>query len=91
MGSCCNTGSAAQCSVEGCTVEGWGGEGVGGRFKRIYVYLQLTHVIVQQKPTQHCKAIILQTKINVFKKRIYRGMGVWKSQKYTFSFKKKKY
>ena len=61
-----NTGSSAQRSVEGCTVEGSDGKGVGRRFKRIYVYLQLTRVIVQQKPTQHCKAIILQTKINVF-------------------------
>ena len=41
---------------------GW----VGGRFKRegIYVYIQLIHVVVQQKPTQHCKTIMLQ-----FKKR----------------------
>ena len=40
--------------------EGW----VGGRLKRkrIYVYLQLIHVVVQQKLTQHCKAIILQFK-----------------------------
>ena len=27
-----------------------------------YVYLQLIHIVVQQKPTQHCKAIILQLK-----------------------------
>ena len=34
------------------------------RLKRegMYVYLKLTHVIVRQKPTQHCKAIILQFK-----------------------------
>ena len=34
----------------------------GGRLKRegIYVYLQLIHVAVQQKLTQHWKAIILQ-------------------------------
>ena len=39
------------------------GFGVGGKLNRnrIYMYLQLTHV-VQQKPTQHCKAIILQKK-----------------------------
>jgi len=39
---------------------------VGGRFKReeTYVYLGLIHVDVQQKPTQHCKATILQLKIN---------------------------
>ena len=42
-------------------LEGWGG--VGGMFKRqgIYVYLWLIH-IVWQKPTQRCKAIILQLK-----------------------------
>ena len=36
-----------------------------GRFKRegLYVYLWLIHVHVWQKPTQHCKAIILQLKI----------------------------
>ena len=40
--------------------------GVGwvGDFKRegIYVSLGLIHIIVWQKPTQHCKAIILQLK-----------------------------
>ena len=32
-----------------------------GRFKRdgIYVYLQLIHIVVQQKLIQHCEAIIL--------------------------------
>ena len=41
--------------------EEWDGSGVGGRLKRerIYVYLQLIHD-VQQKLTQHCKAIIPQ-------------------------------
>ena len=35
---------------------------VGGRFKRVgmCVYLWLIHVDVWQKPTQYCKAIILQ-------------------------------
>jgi len=39
---------------------------VGGSFKReeTYVYLWLIHVDVLQKPTQYCKAIILQLKIN---------------------------
>ena len=38
--------------------------GVGGRLKKeeICVYIQLTHVVVQQKLTQCCKAIILQWK-----------------------------
>jgi len=40
------------------------GYGVEGRFKRegTYVYLLLIHVVAGQKPTQHCKAIILQLK-----------------------------
>ena len=44
-------------------LEGW--YWVGGRFKRkeTYVYLRLIHVDVWQKPTQYCKAIILQLKI----------------------------
>ena len=39
---------------------------MGENFKRegTYVYLQLIHVDVWQKPTQYCKAIILQLKIN---------------------------
>ena len=42
---------------------GWG---VGGGFKRegTYVCLWLIHVDVWQKPTQYCKEIILQLKIN---------------------------
>ena len=41
---------------------------VGGRFKRegTCVYLWLIHADVWQKPTQYCKAIILQLKINQF-------------------------
>ena len=36
--------------------------GVGGRLRREgkYVYLWLIHFVEQQKPTQQCKAIILQ-------------------------------
>jgi len=39
--------------------------GVRGRLKGegIYVYLHLIHIVVQQKVTQYCKAIILQIKI----------------------------
>ena len=35
---------------------------VGGRFKRVwpYVELWLIHVVIRQKLTQPCKAIILQ-------------------------------
>jgi len=44
-------------------LEGW--DGVGGKLRRegAYVYLWLTHADVWQKPTKHCKAIILQLKI----------------------------
>ena len=37
-------------------------EELGGRLRRgvIYVYLRLIHIVGQQKPTQHYKAIILQ-------------------------------
>ena len=49
------------------------GREVGGRFKRegTYVYLWLIHVDVCQKPTQYCRAIILQLKINELKKKVY--------------------
>ena len=42
---------------------------VGERIEKVgtYVYLQLIHVDVWQKPTQNCKAIILQLKINNLK------------------------
>ena len=38
-----------------------------GRLKRegINVYLWLIHVVIWQKSTQYCKAIILQLKINL--------------------------
>ena len=40
---------------------------MGGRFKRegTFVYPRLIHVDVWQKPTQYCKAIVLQLKINI--------------------------
>ena len=43
---------------------------VGGMFQRMGTdgYLWLNHVNVWRKPTQHCKAIILQLKIDTFKK-----------------------
>ena len=42
---------------------------MGGRFKRegTYIYLWLIHVDVWQKPTQFCKAFILQLKNNFLK------------------------
>ena len=38
------------------------GGGVGGRLKseRIYVHMYVIHMVIQQKLTQHCKAIIRQ-------------------------------
>ena len=41
--------------------------GVGGRSGGTYVYLWLTHADIWQKPTQYCKALVLQLKINKFK------------------------
>ena len=45
-------------------LEGWdregGREAPEGGDMRTYVYIQLIHFVVQQKLTQHCKAIILQ-------------------------------
>ena len=31
-----------------------------GGWERLYVYISLIHFLVQQKLTQHCKAIIFQ-------------------------------
>ena len=57
-------------------LEQWDGKGGGGRFKRegTYVYLWRIHVDVWQKPTQHCKAIILQLKRNKFLKEREKGL-----------------
>ena len=58
-GSCCAAQefSSVLCDgLEGC-------DGVGGREAQegvMYVHTWLIHVVVQQKPTQHCKATILQ-------------------------------
>ena len=43
---------------------------MGGRFKRekMCVYLWLIHADVWQKPTQYCKTIIFQLKLNIFLK-----------------------
>ena len=49
--------------------------GVEQRFKRekTDVSLWLIHIVVQQKPTQHCKAIIFQLRI-IFKKYIKKSI-----------------
>ena len=56
----CNTGISPCDNSEGQDA------GLGARLHRegIYVYLRLIHKVVQRKPTQHCKAVILQLKIN---------------------------
>ena len=43
---------------------------VGGRFKRegTYTYLWPIHVNIWQKPSQYCKAILLQLKTSKLKK-----------------------
>ena len=56
-----------------------GGDGVGGgrdlqeRWD-IYIYLWLIHVDIWQKPTQYCKAIIFQLKINSIFKSIDKNV-----------------
>ena len=48
---------------------------VGERFKRewTYLYLGLLHIVVCQKPTHYCKAIILQLKVDKLKKKDASG------------------
>ena len=48
-------------------LEGWDGR-AEGRLKKegLYVYLQLIHVFIQQKLTQHCKARIFQSFLKEF-------------------------
>ena len=67
MGSCCITQGAQPSALWEPREVGWGL--VRGRLKReeMYVHLWLIHTAVQQKPTQHHRAIILQLKINLKK------------------------
>ena len=44
----------------------------------IYVYLRLIHIVVLQKPMQHCKAIILQLK-RFFLKNQFKKLHLVKS------------
>ena len=57
----CDTGSSTQCSV---TTQGGGmGCEMGGRVKTTkLMYLWRIHIDIQQRPTQYCKAIMLQLK-----------------------------
>ena len=47
---------------------------MGGQLKTagMYVYLELINFVVQQKLTQHCKAIISQLKAHTHKKIIIK-------------------
>ena len=45
----------------------WGGRREEGSGWGARVYLWLIHVDTWQKPTQYCKAVILQLKLNTFK------------------------
>ena len=57
--------------VLGENPEQW--DGVGGSFKRegTHAYSWRIHVVLRQRPTRYCKAIILQLKINFFKKLLH--------------------
>jgi len=59
------------------TWKGGMGSGVRGRLKRegIYVYLQLIHIVAQQKLTQHCRAI-LQLRIYQKKEKNSYNTGI---------------
>ena len=46
-----------------------GREGSSRGREYMYIYLWLICVVVQQKPTQHCKSITLQIKTNIKKER----------------------
>ena len=51
---------------------GWDGGGVGEggpKGRGMYVYLELIHAVVQQKQSQHCKAVTLQLKNNLKKEK----------------------
>ena len=52
--------------LEGCNRSGEGGFQGGGTHTHIYKWLWLIHVVIRQKPTHHCKAIILQMKKKVW-------------------------
>ena len=57
--------------------------GAGGGREKLkregtYVYRWLIHIVVQQKPTRHCKAIILQWKKQIKKKIDGLASEVWK-------------
>ena len=51
----------------------------GSRRRSLYVYLRLIHIVVQQKLTQHCKAIILRLKRKLYiykEQQTAKGAGI---------------
>ena len=74
---------------------------MGGRLKKegIYAYLQLIHIVVQQKVAQHCKANILPlkkrkrnilVKFTTFNITLAERISIIKIYKTLYRFKKKK-
>ena len=61
------------------------GVGVGRRFRRkgTWVYLWLTHTAIRQKPTEHCKAIILQLKKKYVIKKFKNSVGTFRGPENT--------
>ena len=81
-GSCCIIQEAQHSALRRPRgVRRWGGGRIGQRIKeRIHVYLQLIHMVVWQKPTQHCKAIIFQLKVKKKKKKTKPQIPIEASQ-----------
>ena len=50
-------------------LKGW--DGRAAQREGIYAYIRLTHNAVQQKLTQHCKAIIVNKKQRITLSRLY--------------------
>ena len=64
VGICCMTEEPKPGTLKQTKGVGWGGRREGSSRGWAYVYLWLIHVDIWQKPTQHCKAIVLLLKIN---------------------------
>ena len=65
----CPVTQGAQPAMFNDNLEGWDGVGGGQQVQEeggiyIYTHLWLIHTVVQQKPTQHCKALIPQLEVN---------------------------
>ena len=60
--------------------QGWGEAQEAG----VCVHSQLTHIVVQQEPSQHCKAILLQLKNKLKKQKQALESYVWEGQGHSF-------